>query len=242
MTTPASPSAPTPAGDRHHSAAADATTPVLTFEDRLRLYWTQNGQTVMIGVGLVLLGILAKGGWDYLQAQKELATEQEYAAATTPDKLKSFASAHAGHTLAGIARLQLADEAYAVGKSAEAVTGYEEAIAALPAGPLASRAKLGLAMSKLQAGRAADGELALKVLAADATEALATRVEASYQLASLAGIAGRTDEVQKYSDQVMQLDPMSPWTQRVFQLRASLPPSAAPAAASPAVKLPGAAK
>ena len=55
MTTPASPSAPTPAGDRHHSAAADATTPVLTFEDRLRLYWTQNGQTVMIGVGLVLI-------------------------------------------------------------------------------------------------------------------------------------------------------------------------------------------
>ena len=81
---------------------------------------------------------------------------------------------------------------------------------------------------------------ALRQLAADATEPKATRVEASYHLASLANAAGQPDDVRKYADQVMQIDPTSPWTQRVFMLRASLPVAeAAPAAATPAVKLPG---
>jgi len=37
--------------------------------------------------------------------------------------------------------------------------------------------------------------------------------------------------VQKYSDQLMQLDPSGPWTQRALMLRASLPAAPAPAKA-----------
>ncbi len=239
MTTPANTPANSHAGDHSHAA----TPAVLTFEDRLRDYWQKNGQAIMVGVGIVILGVLAKGVWDYVEAQKELDIEKEFAAATTPDKLKAFAASHAGHALAAVAQLQVADDAYAAGKSADAISGYEQVVSTLKTGPLASRAKLGAAMSKIQAGKDAEGEAALKAIAADANEAKATRIEACYQLASLASLLGRADDVQKYSEQVMQLDPVSPWTQRVFMLRASTPAASqatAPAAnAGPAIKLPG---
>ncbi len=239
MTTPANTPANSPAGDHHHAA----TPAVLTFEDRLRDYWQKNGQAIMVGAGIVILAVLAKGVWEYMAAQKELDVEKDFAAATSPDKLKAFAASHAGHSLAAVAQLQLADDAYAAGKSADAISGYEQVVSILKTGPLASRAKLGLAMAKLQAGKDAEGEAALKAIAADSNEAKATRIEACYQLASLASVLGRADDVQKYSEQVMQLDPVSPWTQRVFMLRANTPvaaPTTAPAAdAGPAIKLPG---
>jgi hypothetical protein len=247
MTTPATPSAPKPAGDDRKLVEVDETYPSLAFEDRLRLFWEKNRKAVIAVIVLVLVGLLAKGGWEYMQAEKERGIEQEYAASNTPEKLKAFAAAHAGHSLAGVARLQLADAAYAEGRSADAIAGYEEAIAALPPGPLASRAKLGSAMSKIFAGKP-EGEAALKQLASDLAEPKAIRAEASYHLASLANSAGRSEDVRKYASQVMQIDPTSQWTQRALMLQASLPVDAAPAApgdpaptpaASATIKLPG---
>ncbi len=231
MTTPATPSAPKSAGDRPNLVVVDEAYTALTFEDRLRIFWQKNGKTVLALLVVALVAILAKGGWDYMEANKEQDIEHAYAEAGTPDKLQAFAAAHADHMLAAVAKLRIADEAYAAGKSTEAVSGYEQAIAALKSGPLTSRAKLGLAMAKLQAGKTADGTAALQQLAYDTTEPKGTRVEASYQLASLASVAGKADDVRKYSQQVMQIDPSSPWTQRVFMLQASLP-AAEPAATS----------
>lgn len=241
MTKPATPSAPKSAGADRNLIAVDENYVALTFEDRLRIFWQKNGKSVTALIVIVLLAILAKGGWEYLAAQKEQELERDYAAAGTPDQLRTFAAAHADHVLAGIARLQLADEAYAAGRSADAISGYEDAITAIKSGPLASRARLGLAMAKVQSGKTAEGESALRELAADASEAKSTRVEAAYQLASLANVAGKPDDVRKYSDQVMQIDPASPWLQRVLMLRASLPPTVAPAqapsGAAPEVKI-----
>jgi len=237
MTTPATPSAPKNTGDDRHLVAVDETYVGLTFEDRLRIYWKKHSGTVTAFVVIALLAILAKGGWDYFAAQKELEIGKAYAAAGTPDQLKAFAAGHAGHVLAGLAQLRLADESYAAGRANEAISGYEAAIATIKTGPLASRARLGLAMARVQAGKTADGEAALKQLASDTTEAKAARVEAAYQLASLASVGGKPDDVRKYSDQVMQIDPGSPWMQRALILRAGLPVAeTAPASATPAVK------
>ena len=241
MTKPATPSAPKSAGNDRNLVAVDEHYVALTFEDRLRIFWQKNGKTVTALIVIVLLAILAKGGWEYLEAQKEQELEHDYAAASTPEQLKAFATAHPGHLLAGIARLRLADGDYAAGRSSEAIYGYEDAITAIKSGPLASRAWLGLAMAKVQSGKTAEGEAALKQLASDASEAKSTRVEAAYQLASLASVAGKSDDVRKYSDEVMQIDPASPWLQRVLMLRASLPPvpapTAAPSGATPEVKI-----
>lgn len=249
MTTPATPSQPTPAGDDRNLVAVDANYASPMLEDKLHTFWKKNGTAVIVLCALVLVGIIAKGGWDYMAAQKEADVQKDYAAATTPEKLKAFAAAHADHTLGAVAQLRLADDAYAAGKAAEAVTGYEQVVTLLKTGPLATRAKLGAAMSKIASGKTAEGETALKALANDSAEAKGVRVESAYQLASLAADAGRADDVKKYSDLVAQIDPASPWTQRAMSLRSTLPTAPASAAveakkdAAPAagvqIKLPG---
>ena len=249
MTTPATPSAPK-SGDDRNLVAVDENYIAPTFEDRLRLFWEKNGTLVLVLCGLVLAGILAKGGWEYLQGQKENEIGRAYAAASTPEQLKAFAAAHAGHSLAGIAQLRMADDAYAAGKSAEALAGYEQAAAAIKTGPLAARAGLGRALSKILAGKSAEGTAELKQLAGNASELKGLRAEATYHLASLAADGGNAAEVQTYSEQLMKIDPSSPWAQRAMALRASLPtppPAAAmpgeakPAEAAPTmqIKLPG---
>ena len=248
MSTPATPSQPTPAGDDRNLVAVDAATAV-TFEDKLRLFWGRNRNTVLALCAGVVIAIAGKGGWEYLQHQKELEVGKAYAAATTPEQLKTFAAGHDGHALAGVAQIRLADEAYKAGKSAEALAGYEKAQTTLKDGPLAARAKLGRALILVQSGKSAEAAKELKQIADDAKQFKAARAEATYHLTSLAVEAKDAAEAQKLVDQLMQIDVSSAWTQRAMALRATLPatPAPAPAAAgekkdAPAgvqVKLPG---
>jgi hypothetical protein len=229
MTTPATPSSSKPTGDDRNLVALNAAT-ASTFEDKLHVFWRQNGTAVLALCGLVLVGIIAKGGWDYLSRQKELAVEKDYAAATTPEARKAFAAAHPEHSLGGIAQLRLADDAYAAGKAADALAGYEKTLTIIKDGPLATRAQLGRALAKIQSGKAADGAADLKQLAGDPNQFKGVRAEAAYQLTSLAADAGNGADVQKYADQLMAIDPASAWTQRALALRAMFPAPAAPAA------------
>lgn len=245
MSNPATPSAPTPAGDPRNLGRPDEAPVVPSFEERLRLFWQRNSKLVTGVLAAVLLAIVAKGAWEYLQAERDKETGRAFAAATTPAQLKAFVAAHDGHPLAGAAQLRMADEAYTDRKFTDAVALYEQAIPALPNVALASRARLGLAMSKLQGGRVAEGEAALKTFAADEKEMKAFRAEAMYHLATHGLASGKAEDVKAYADQLMQLDPTSPWTQRAMMLRASapVPAVAAPAASDgPAITLPGAKK
>ena len=245
MSTPATPSARKPAGDDRNLVAVDAAYVAPTFEDKMRLFWEKNGKAVQLLCVLVLAGIVAKGGWDYWQTQKDLGVQGEFAAAATPEKLKAFAAAHAGHPLAGAALLRMADEAVAAGRNSEAVPAYEQAVAALNDGPFAARARLGLAMAKILGGKAGEGATDLKSLMGDAALPKGVRAEAAYQLASLAATAGISSDVQKYAAELSKIDAQSPWNQRALGLLANLPVTAetpaAPAAksAAPTIKLPG---
>ncbi len=223
----ATPSTPTPAGDDRNLVAVDATT-VLTFEDKVNLFWKKHRNLVFALCGLVLLGILAREGWKYMAAKKELEIEKAYAGASTPEQLKSFAAAHPDHSLGGIAQLRIADEAYKAGKAADAIPAYEKAAAALKRGPLGARAQLGVALAKVQAGKGAEGAADLKKIADDAGQVKAVRSEAAYHVTSLAVEAGNATEAQKYVDSLMQLDPSGTWTQRAVQRRATLPAAATP--------------
>ncbi len=66
----------------------------------------------------------------------------------------------------------------------------------------------------------------LKQLSGDAGQLKAIRTEAAYHLVSLAADAGKADEVKNYLEQLMQIDPASPWTQRAAALRLGLPATA----------------
>lgn len=240
MSTPATPSGQQPSVDDRNLVPTGPAT--ATFEDKANAFWDKN-RGVLIGLCVAVIVLLVgKGVWDHLAAQKELEIEQAFAAAATSDQLKAFASVHPGHPLAGIAHLRLADEAYAAGKGAEAVAAYDQAIAQIKTGPLASRAQLGRALAKVQAGKAAEATAELKQLASEANQPKSLRAEASYHLASLAAEARNAEEVQKLAEQIMQLDPTSGWAARAMALRASLPAPATPATpsanAAPTVKVP----
>lgn len=226
------PSAPTPAGDDRNLVAVDATNAV-TSEEKMQVFWEKNRKLVIALCVLVLLGILAKGGWDFMARRKDRDVQSAYAAATTDEQLKTFAAAHGDHPLGGIAQMRVADEAYAAGKSADAVAAYDKAMGVLKTGPLASRARVGRALSKAQAGNAAEATNELKQIADDTNQSEAARAEAAYHLTSLAVEAGNAAEAQKYVDLLNQIEPMGAWAQRALSLRATLPvtaPAPAPAA------------
>jgi hypothetical protein len=177
---------------------------------------------VYVVCGLIAAAILAKGGIDYLAAQKELTIQKEFAACTTSESYKSFSAAHPGHPLSALVDLRVADEFYAYGKFSDAATSYERAVETLPAGPFQARARLGLAVSQAQAAGRADAGMGLRKLLNDETQLKAIRCEAGYHLAVLAVAAGRVGEVQKLAEQLMQIDPSSPFAERTFQLRAGI--------------------
>jgi hypothetical protein len=208
MTTPATPSNATPA------------VPAPSSEEKLRQAWNSYGSLVYIVFALIAVGILAKGGWDYLNVQKEVGIRKDFAECTTPDAYRTFIGNHPGHALTGVAELMIANDAYAGGKFSDAVAGYGSAMADLPAGPAQSSARMGLAMSLAQTGKAADAESSLRLILNDPSELKTTRTEAGYHLAELALSEGRGSEVQKLSEQVMQIDPTSPFSERTFTLRA----------------------
>ncbi len=232
------PSKASSTGDSGDAVAADATVVGLTFEDRLNLYWRKHGTLIIVTALLVVVAIVGYGGWQYVAAQQELGIEKEYASASTPERLRAFAEAHRTHTLGGIAHLRMADDAITAANPGVALTEYEKAISVLKSGPLADRARLGQAVARIMAGQNAEGIADLRKIADDHSQLTVLRAEAMYHLASLAAASGTAGDVEKYTTQLMQLDPSSQWAQRAFALRASLPPVApiaAPMLATPPV-------
>jgi hypothetical protein len=244
MITPATPPNP------HSATTPAAPHPVDTFAEKLNQFWQRNRSAFMIGCILVLAAIVGRGFYDYFAQQREKGIEQEYGLANTPEKLKAFAAAHAGHSLAGVAYVRLADDAMATGNYAAAIANYDLALPELKGNPVAGRIQLGAAMARLLSGKTAEGESALNQIADDSKQLKGLRVEAAYQLASNAAAANKGDDVQKYTAKLMQIDGNSVWAQRAMMLRANLPAAveakpaapAAPAAAPAAeigIKLPG---
>jgi predicted negative regulator of RcsB-dependent stress response len=234
MTTPAPYDPKAPSNDP--ATTPEAGVPIgPSFEDRLREFWEKNSKAIYAVCAVVLLAILARGAYQYYEREKEAEIQADYAAATTPEKLKSFISANPEHSLAAAAALTLGDDAYRAGNYAEAATQYQRAADVLKSGPLAGRARLGLAMAKIGQGQTADGEEKLKQLANDVAVLKAQRSEAAYHLASMALEAGRTEDATKYLELAASVDQSGIWAQRAMGLRATLP---APATAPTAVTAP----
>jgi hypothetical protein len=225
MTTPATPSAPN-----------QAETP-LSPEEYLKQAWGRYGNFIYLLFIAVALGILGKGGWDYLNAQKELGIQKEYSLCVTTDSFRAFAANHPGHPLTGAAELTVADYSYAAGKFAEALGAYTSAVADLPNGPIQDRARLGVAMSQALTGKAADAEANLRRLVNDTSVLKVIRCEAGYHLAMLAIGAGRGGEVQAIAEQLLKIDPESPFAERAFTLRPPVP-EAVSVPAAPMLTLP----
>lgn len=225
----------TPVPTNPQATPNDSNQPAATpgFEHALHSFWQKNAQAVYAFCAVVVLVIVAKGGYDMYVRWQTSKVSAEYGAATTNEKLKAFAAAHPGNQLAGAAKLRLADDAYSNGNYTQAASDYQAASDIFKGGVLGGRARLGIAMSRLQAGQTADAEAQLKLIAGDSTLLRSIRAEAAYQLASFVAQAGRNDEAQKYLDQLNAIDPAGSWAQRGMLLKLSLPAPAAVSAPAP---------
>lgn len=232
--TPSSPSA----GDEHKPGTGEDAAPVAGpgLEERLREFWATNQTRVFALCVVVLVVILGKGLWEQWQVRQEAGISEAFGKAVTADQQRAFVKEHEGHRLAGAALLKLADEAYEAARFGDAARDYDLALKALAEGPLAARARLGAAVSRLQGSERAAGEAALKAISADLGQPAIVRAEASFHLATLAADAGDAAAVQTLADQITAIDAESFWAQRALMLRATLPAAAAPSpAAAPEV-------
>ena len=228
----------------HTAAAADAPVAEPSFEVQAQAFWTKNRNLIYVGFTVILLAWVGWWGWQVLTVAHETSVQEDYArAAGKPDRLTAFAETNAGHALAGVAYLQLADQRYEAADYQQAATLYNKAVGNLKNEALLGRARLGAAVSQVNGGDKAAGAAALKVIAADAALLKAVRSEANFHLATLAVEAGRADEARKFIEEITTLDQSGAWSQRAVMLLMSLPASAVVAnPAAPSLTLPPAGK
>lgn len=191
------------------------------FEVKAQAFWEKN-RTFILGVCVVILvAIIAREGWQFMAASKERGLQGEYAkVADRPEQLPAFAAANSGHTLGGVAYLRVADEKYAAGDYRQALENYTKAAASLKVPAVVGRARVGAAISQLNAGDKAAAETALKAIAADASLLKTARAEAMYHSATLAHEAGNTAEVGRLVGEIDKLDGTGLWAERAASLQA----------------------
>ncbi len=182
-------------------------------------FWEKNRQTILIACAILLVAVIGREGWFYYAAQHEASIREDFArAADRPEQLAAFASANAGHALAGVAYLQIADGKYTAGDFRGALENYNKAVAALKNPGLLARARVGAAMSQVNSGDKAAGEAGLKAVQADATLPKGARAEAGYHLATIALDAGNSQEVGRLASEIGKIDAGSIWSQRASLL------------------------
>jgi predicted negative regulator of RcsB-dependent stress response len=194
------------------------------FEATVHAFWTENRNLVLLACAAALLAIVGREGWQYFSALREKGVQEDYAAvADKPEKLATFAEEHAGHALAGVASLRLADQKFETADYKQAAAFYTKAAVSLKNDVLLGRARLGAAVSQINSGDKAAGEAGLKAVGADQSLLKTVRAEAIYHLASLAADAGKTDEVKKLVEEVGKIDLGGAWSQRAVVLLSRLP-------------------
>lgn len=211
-----------PAGDDRNLVRIDDSYLNLSLEDKLTMFWEKNGRAISFVVAAVAVSLVAKWGFDQYAAARSRAISAEYAAATDSAALAAFRAAHPSTQLAGAAALRLADEAYSTSRYTEAAKLYAEAAPLLGGQPLADRARLGLAISQLQAGDAA-AKSTLETLANDTALSGTLRAESAFHLAVLARDASATAEARRWSELALSVQPQGLWAQRAMQLASELP-------------------
>jgi hypothetical protein len=219
--------APSASGDDRKLVTIDDSYLAPSLEDRVHFFWEKHGRTINLVGALVVVGLAVRWGFEQYAAYRENKIQSAYAAAASSKELEAFATANPNAALSGVARLRVADEAYKSGDFRTASTIYTAAAALLRDTPLTHRARLGAALSLLQA-QEPSARPSLETLANDVLLAKACRAEAAYHLAILERDAGRNEDAMRWAVMAASVDTSGLWSQRATQLKESLPTSSVP--------------
>lgn len=153
-------------------------------EERFNEFWKQNGTSIFVSIAIAAVVVLGVQTWRYMQQRAEMATRAEYAAAAgSHEQLAGFASDNAGHPLAGVAYMDMANAEFQRGEFQQAGEHYRMAREELKGNPLSVRAQMGEAMSALLGTNPDQGVAALRSIVDNVDNLQSTRAEAAYNLA-----------------------------------------------------------
>ncbi|MBC2596040.1 tetratricopeptide repeat protein [Ruficoccus amylovorans] len=231
-------------GDDRNLVHVDDAFKEADIEDQVWLFWNKYKKSIIYLIIAIFLGVIAVEGYRMYQRSAVRSMQAAYGQADTPEALTAFGEKYAGNPLAGFALLQSADSQYEQGNYTAAAPLYKSAAASLANTYVQGRARLGEAMSQIQAGQTELGKNLLSQISADQTALLSIRAEATFDLGVIALAASDYANARRYFEQASALDKDGPWgTQADRQLQqtpelaeaASAPAQAeAPAAAQPA--------
>lgn len=196
----------------------------LSVEEKIKLFWIQNKQSVIGLLAIAVVAIIAFNGASLWQDYKIEQLQARYSEAQAKDTLAEFADAHSQHKLGAFAALSVADQAYKDKDFPLAARYYSTAAAGLEAHLLQGRARLGEAFAHYYQGDKAKGLSLLRSLTADSALAESARAEAAYHLAIEADLAGDGSGFENYQSQIQSLELAGQWQQRLaYYQRQSAP-------------------
>jgi hypothetical protein len=205
-------------------------------EDQVWLFWNKNKGTIFAVIIAVFIGVIGVEGYRMYQRSAVTSMQAAYSEAKTPEELTAFGQEHAGTPLGGFALLQSADAQYAQGNYAAAAPLYKSAAASLTDTYVQGRARLGEAMSQVQAGQTDLGKNLLGSIAADTTALVSIRAEATFDLGILALSAEDYAGARRQFEQASAIDQGGPWGSQADRLLQQVPELAAVESAAPATE------
>ncbi len=206
-------------GDDRNLVDIDEAFAEADFEDRMWLFWQNNKAGIIAAITIAVLGVVGINTWRMIQENQRVAMQTEYSsAAGDAAKLESFGAANGESMLGGLALLEAADAQYEAGEFAQAASLYQQSLLPLQESVVVYRARLGLAVSQLKAGQAAEGKGTLRSLL-DSPSALASiRAEAGVELAQLELAEGNRDAAAQLLQRVQGLPYAEYWKARAAAL------------------------
>lgn len=209
-----------PAADERNLVAKRELDKALPPEERIKLWWEKNRAALAAGAILALIVVAGFQGLRLYRQAHDNRVQQAWTAIENAADRLAFAEENAGHPLAGLAWLQLADEQYRGDNFAQARDYYRNAVEALSEPVFLGRARLGSAMATAKAGDRESAKTQLETLARDPRGFHAIRAEAAYHRAILAIEERNAEEVERYFDLLTTLRYAEGWLSRLQEARA----------------------
>lgn len=178
--------------DERKTVVLDEDLEGVEFEDRVWLYWTRNKSFIITSIVMAFAIIVGVQGYKIFKKSQADALAAAYEQAVSQTQLLDFAKKNSGTLLAGVATLQVADEAYAKSDFKTAASFYEQAKGELGGSVLYGRAILGYA-SSIAMQDAVKGKDALKAVYENINIAPAYRAQAGYMFGLLEKSQGKID-------------------------------------------------
>jgi len=205
--------------DERNLAATRELDAALPPEERIKLWWEKNRGMLVFGAALILLVAIAYQGLRLYRQSYEAKVQDAWTAIESMEDRKSFAEAHEGHPLAGLAYLQLAEDAYLNADYPTAENYFRKAEEALAEPVFKGKARIGFAVSAAREGDRETAIQALESLATDPEGLHSIRSEAAYHRAILALEEEDSDVLDQYFDLLTTLRYSQGWISRLQEIR-----------------------